>query len=208
MSEEVDKMSINVFTNNREEILKSDNSSTEYILKMNESLTNSIIDLRLKVQELRNKVDELETENDKQDSSMRYMRGMLNNFVELVELYKSVSNRKGDINKVNDKELEFYCGYSNRMFDAYYMTLILYIFSNIVGCYFEFVDISTICKGCCSIVICALVSFQYCELIDDHTFTDNPKLINAIVNGIEDDTKKIKEIESSSDFISDYIDCL
>ena len=77
MSEEQEKMSINVYTNNKDSIMKSDNSTHEYIMKLNEEYNNNNIKLRFKVQELRDKIDNLEDENDRYDTSIRYMKGMI-----------------------------------------------------------------------------------------------------------------------------------
>ena len=118
MEGEHDKMSINVYTNQKEPIMKADNSSTEYILKMNEEYNNRYVDMQLKIQELRHSYDELEITTDKQDSSIRYMRGMLKNYVELRDLYKSMVGRREELTKIDNKELKMYDTYCMSVYNS------------------------------------------------------------------------------------------
>ena len=128
MSNEPEKMSINVFTNQKDAIMKGDNSScNEYILRMNEEYNNSNIDLRIKIQEMKSEMDDLEDCNDKQETSLRYMRGVLKNYVELKILYKSVCNRRCDYNKFCDKELRLSDEYLNNYYRMIVSSVFVYI---------------------------------------------------------------------------------
>ncbi len=209
MSTEPEKMSINVYTTHKDSILKSDNSSNEYILKMNEELNKSNSELRLKVQELRNMIDDLESETDKQDSSIRYMRGMIKNYIELNNLHKSIMVKKNSLSKIDSNELNTFDSYCNDVRDAAMCATLLYMFNNIVFLYFDMVSILGVIQNIFSIFICV---FSSCHLYQIgkyyNIFGKDYKVVNNIIKNIDDDIVKIKEIESSSDFLSEYVDNL
>ena len=205
MSEDSDKMSINVYTKYKDTIMESKDSSTEYILKMNETMNNSVVNMKVKIKDLRNKIDDLETTNDKHDSSIRYMKGMLKNYVELIELYNTILTKKESINKINQKESDFYACQNNKFVNAYVMMFLLYIFNNMFYVYNGFLDIRSVCKSAISIIICTLASCETFKIFrTDFKFQhDNIKSINI---SIKECKTKIKEIENSSDFMSEFID--
>jgi hypothetical protein len=207
MSDELEKMSINVYTNQKESILKSDNSCNDYILKMNEEYNNCNIQMRLKIKELRNINDDLESDNDKQDSSIRYMRGMMKNYIELVQLYKYIVTKKDDLRKIDNKELKRYDNYCHDLLDVTTFSFFFYLFNSVVFLYLDMLSIMDIVQNTINICIC-LVSSSYFYNMGryDNLFLRDFNIVHNIVDSIKEDVAKIKQIESSSDFLDEFID--
>jgi hypothetical protein len=207
MSEEQEKMSINVYTNNKDSIMKSDNSTHEYIMKLNEEYNNNNIKLRFKVQELRDKIDNLEDENDRYDTSIRYMKGMIKNYVELRDLYKKMNKRRNELNKLDMKEIEKYKEYMkvyehmNEMcLCVYYGCMFFYLYMGFVDYRYIWLSMFTLASS----VYCLQVYYN----INMYKEGKNINIINAINLGINEDDKNIKDIEGGNDFLDDYIDNL
>ena len=198
MSIEPEKMSINVFTNQKEKIMKSDQSCNEYILRMNEEYNNSNIELRLKVEDLNVKIDNLENDNDKQDSSIRYMKGLLKNYVELKMLYKTMNNKRVDYIKFNDKCIKEYYYLIFMCVAMYYVNLVIFLFVDII-------TIQTIFAALISLAISLGFCFNYYHM--DRQLHNNKQIVN-INDELKKDNKNIEEIEDGCDFISEYIDNL
>lgn len=209
MSNEPEKMSINVFTTNKDSIMKSENSSTEFIIKQNEEYNNSNVKLRIELVQLRTDMERLEDDNDKQGTSIRYMRGMLKNYVELKGLYKSIVESREKLAKIDAKELKMYDKYCIDQGLCIMFFIFLFIMNNLVFVYMGVMPLRVLMKMMLSVVICGSVSCQYYGLNEqmknmgkDYNFVKN------VVEGIDESLVKIKKIESSSDFLSEYIDSL
>ena len=85
-------MNINI-TNSKETPETEDYSEFEkYIIKNNIQLTKENKELRLKITELEKQNSEHESENDKYDERIRYMRGLIHNLYSLKEMSTSVRN--------------------------------------------------------------------------------------------------------------------
>ena len=84
------KFNINVYEGNKQKIDNADNSTQQYIIIMNEELQNKLRVLQQELNEMKSKNDELESESDKHENSIRYMRGVLKNFVELRNMEKEL----------------------------------------------------------------------------------------------------------------------
>lgn len=204
MSEEQEKMSINVFTNHRETIMKSDNSTHEFILRLNEEYNNENIKLRLKVQELRNKIDDLENDNDRYETSVRYMKGMLKNYVELRDLYRKMNERRKDLSELDMKHLQIYKEYnsvsdniSERCMHIYYICMLFYLYMGLIDYKYILLSIVTL--------VSSLYYLQMYYDITKYVYNDSQKVDDLRV-GIKDDNKSIKEIENGNDFLDEYID--
>tara|TARA_A100001015_G_C14996058_1_gene716257 strand:- start:1108 stop:1737 length:630 start_codon:yes stop_codon:yes gene_type:complete len=207
MEGEHEKMSINVYTNQKESIMKADNSSTEYVLKMNEEYNNRHVDMQLKIQELRHSYEDLENTTDKQDSSIRYMRGMLKNYVELRDLYKSMVERREELTKINNKELKLYDTYCLNVYNSFLFFMFLYFVNNLVLIYAGIISASVFIKSVLSMIICGGASIQYYDIGRMYNnIGKDYNLIEKMATGIDEDLAKIKEIEDGSDFLSEYID--
>tara|TARA_Y100000591_G_scaffold327433_1_gene351905 strand:+ start:2629 stop:3249 length:621 start_codon:yes stop_codon:yes gene_type:complete len=206
MSEEPEKMSINVFTNHRETIMKSDNSTHEFILKLNEEYNNENINLRLKVQELRNKIDDLESENDRYDTSIRYMKGMLKNYVELRNLYKNLNNRMKDLSNLDMKQIRLYRDYNNACENIYERCMNIYYISMLVYLYMGLIDYKYILLS----IVTFVSSLYYLQMYyDTNKYKyDDYQTAETIKISINKDNKDIVELENGNNFLDEYIDNL
>jgi hypothetical protein len=209
MADEPEKMSINVYTNQKDPILKAENSSNEYILRMNEEYNNINAELRFKVQELRNIIDDLENDNDKQDSSIRYMRGMIKNYIELVKLHKSIISKRKDLTKVDNKELKLFDNYCDDIQNVMTCSFFLYMFNSTILLYLDILSVMSIWQISLNICICVFSSVHFYNMSKYYNlFGKDYKIVQNIVGSIEEQVVQVKEIESSSDFLSEYIDNL
>ena len=77
----MDKVNINIYDDNKARINNADNSTQEYIILMNEELNNKILILNTELDEKNNEISILECDQDKNEKSITYMRGMLKNLV-------------------------------------------------------------------------------------------------------------------------------
>ena len=204
MSDEPEKMSINVFTSKREEIMKSDNSSNEYILKMNEELHNSNIELRIQMQEMKSQIEDLENELDKNDASLRYMRGVLKNYVELKLLYKSLCAKKTDYNKFCDKELKLSDEYINNYYNMIVSCMCMFLMSMLLFMNFNLISLESMLYIVISMVSSFGATYNYYD-IDSEFKNINYNIADNITQNIKEEMKKIKEIEDGNDFLSEYI---
>lgn len=195
--EDSNRTSINVFTNHKKDILESTNSSNEYILKLNEELNNQYVSVKLECENLKNEMFVLEEDNDKQDKSMRYMRGMIKNYIELNDLHKTISNQR-------NKMLDF----TNRQFEKlehiFYFTILLYLINNIFFMYTGYVTFKILIHNIFSILICTYFStnyYNYTHINQNNNYKECSQLIDISKN-------KINEIENGNDFLTEYIDGL
>ena len=204
MSTELETMSINVFTNNKEAIMKTDNSTHEYILKLNEEYNNENIKLRLKVQELRNKIDDIEGENDRFETSNRYMKGLLKNYIELKDLYKKINNRRQDLSNLDMKQIRLYKDYNTVCENIYERCMNIYYISMLVYLYIGLIDYKYILLSLVTFVS-SLYYLQVYYDINKYKY-DDYKIVEELKLNIKKDNKNISEIENGNDFLEEYID--
>tara|TARA_Y100001980_G_C14532432_1_gene308557 strand:- start:702 stop:1322 length:621 start_codon:yes stop_codon:yes gene_type:complete len=204
MSTELETMSINVFTNNKEAIMKTDNSTHEYILKLNEEYNNENIKLRLKVQELRNKIDDIEGENDRFETSNRYMKGLLKNYIELKDLYKKINNRRQDLSNLDMKQIRLYKDYNTVCENIYERCMNIYYISMLVYLYMGLIDYKYILLSLVTFVS-SLYYLQVYYDINKYKY-DDYKIVEELKLNIKKDNKNISEIENGNDFLEEYID--
>ena len=101
-------MNINI-TNSQENPDTDDYSEFEkYIVKNNILLTKENKQLRDKITELEKQNNEHESENDKYDERIRYMRGLIHNLYALKEMSSSVRNSWEEHSKISNKLFKKY----------------------------------------------------------------------------------------------------
>jgi len=188
------------FTNDktRDNTLKDSTSYERYIILMNETLQTENRTLSSKISDIEKKVDILEEENDTFDNSKRYTRGLLKNLVELEKMHSQISAKhklmfldtKEYINKYFKKHIYYF-----RVLECILICFSALIYHNNVFNDMEFLLFS----------IFFIIPIVFTEMI--FSKFDLPKYSNDIdtIKEIED---KIKKINDSQDFLSDYIDNL
>lgn len=118
---------------NKSETLEFSESSEfkKYIIKNNIQLTNENKELRERIAELEKEKNELETENDKYDERIRYMRGLLHNLYSLKEMSIEVKDNwekySKNYNKLFNKYIKIEKLIGN-IFQLYIMNLLLILF--------------------------------------------------------------------------------
>ena len=83
-------ISISVYENNKDKITKADNSTQEYIILRNEELEKRNKEFIINIEKIGNQLAEITDENEKQETSLTYMRGLLHNFTEKINLQKKL----------------------------------------------------------------------------------------------------------------------
>lgn len=215
----VDKnYNINVFTENREKILRADDSCQEYILLYNEQLQHTLNIQNEEMNDLQQTMNELEMMSDRTEKSTIYMRGLLKNFVQLRNLEKKIHDF--DKNESNYYKEEYKM--TNEGIVEYVKSvkqvLIIYVFLNLTLMVFNIISVTMFISQCiclCSFIWCV----QLTSPIQINLATNNYNLlkINKLINKL--DTKplaleykglkgEVVEIENSIDFLDEYIDGL
>lgn len=185
------------------------NKSLEYILHRNETLDNENRSLREQISELQNRLDEEETNNDKNDSRMVHMKGMTKNVVEaknLCEKIKSNSVKVHDIYKNMNIETEKFSMEFSKiclinisivfsvifMFSLFHSYWLLFTFSSMItGNYYIYLN-------------------HYVKIYD--TYNNKIQKMKEDINGYQNIIKafemELKELKNATDFLNDHIDSI
>ena len=211
-------------TNENLGTLKCDTSEfKDYIIKNNIVLTEEIKELRVKISELEKENCDHETENDKYDERIRYMRGLMQNLYSLKEMSKKTTDM---CLKHYDKQSELFKKYSrieyilNKNIEIYiYLALLPFIFYSVFFSYYKWMLIMLIYNLTCVYVLYLFNKYYY----DNKLFTlefsyrqlfvfklfDYNKYNNEhkhLLKNITDDFVEIEEFEKSCVGVSVMID--
>lgn len=205
-------ISISVYEGNKERIQNADNSSQEYIILQNEELNKQNRDFIVQITEKDTHIEELEIDNDKMETSIKNMRGVMHNFsakikkqTQIIKLQDNKYKDLRDYAKVVNDFVKIISDYPN----MYIMiTLSLLITSYILGLItlwqsfiyllFNFINFSIICSHLKS-------NHDVVRNVDKNTESMNQKTINYN-NNIRCLEAEILEIDRSNNFIEEYID--
>ena len=131
-------MNINI-TNSKETSETEDYSEFEkYIIKNNVNLTKENKELRLRIAELEKQNSEHESENDKYDERIRYMRGLIHNLYSLKEMSASVRNNWEDYAIKSNKLFKKYNGIDcidgliNKIIAIYIVNLVIILLIDVL----------------------------------------------------------------------------
>jgi len=136
-------ININITRGNKE-LSEKYNKFKEYIIINNLNLQEEIINLKVRTCELSAELTEKENEEDKSDTRVRYLRGLVNNLNELKKGYLEISKNKETL----FKETGLIWNNIYKVSEKYHATLLAY---NII---FGVQN-----------VVCALLSYTYFRLI-------------------------------------------
>ena len=196
------KETINIFLNNesdKEKIFRDpDLSEKRYIILQNDILHSENRQLSQEIHSLQKRVDELEEENDKYDTSKRYTRGLLKNLVELEKLRKGVAETNKYI--LLDTVKKFKDKYETEKF--YFRILEAIIsFCFLVILYLKIFDTTYFFLFSIGSLGPIIFVEQMFSNFNIPSYTDENKLIKELEN-------EIKKISDSQDFLNEYIDCI
>lgn len=128
-------MNINI-TSSKENTETEDYSEFEkYIIKNNIQLTNENKELRKQISTLEKQNNEQESEIDKFDERIRYMRGLLHNLYILKEMNLNVKNNWETYTKNYNKVFKLYHStdnYLKNLFIIYILNIIIILFIDLV----------------------------------------------------------------------------
>ena len=181
----------------------------DYIISQNQLIHSNISELTLKNTELQNEKTVLEDENDHYETSTRYMKNEMKNFVELAKMH-------GDVRILSGKTTDLYSELKatndaliKRMAVFLLMSKGVFCMVSMINWYSGWVIPSTSfdLATCAFLAVCLRLTPRS---ISDWTKKNADNL--AEVNKINAESKKIldtiKKTDESNDFISKYIDNL
>jgi len=218
MDQDDKNVNINVFTENKEKIMQADNSCQEYILLCNEQLQYTLNVQNEETKQLQDYLNELETNSDRTEKTITYMRGLLKNFVQIRNLEKKIQdfeiNQSNFYKEENKMKSESIVEYVKSVKQA----LLIYVFINLIFMVFNIISMTMFISQ--SVFMCSFLwCVQLTSPIQINLATNNYNLlkINKLINKLDTkplalEYKRLKEevleIENSIDFLDEYIDGL
>ena len=212
MQTEPNNISISVYEGNRERIQNADNSSQEYIILQNEELNKKNRDFIIQITEKDAKIEDLETDNEKMETNIKNMRGVLHNFSAKIKKQIQIIKHQDD----KFKDLKEYTKTVNdfiKILKEYPNMYAMITLSLIVVCYL--IGLITLWQSFIYVLF-GLVKFgiigfhmksnyEVMRDIDKNTNSMNQKIIayNNYIKGLKNE---IVEIDRSNNFIEEYID--
>ena len=200
------KENIGIYFKNEEskdDTLKNASSYEKYIILINETLQTENRNLSKEIKEVEQNNDDLQDQIDKSDTTIRYMRGLLKNLVELDRLRITINDNYDDFIVKNKDNTLYYIEYIKKFQIMYRISALIFI----AILYQMNADYKTIIFILCT----NLLNFVYSEFVYYHFECSNHKNINthiALTNKNFETNKEIKKITDAQDFLYDYIDYL
>jgi len=205
-------ISISVYDQNKEQIEKSSNSSEKFIILTNEELNNQNREHIIEIESLKNENNSLEDQNEKLETSTRYMRGILHNFTEkvkhqdkIINYYKSYHMILKDYTKNLNSLVKNINNFVKKFIFIYNLILLSL-------CFTGGITITSIIINNILIVISIVITLSHTQVNYDLILNieTKTKCINELQKNdkklIETEEKKVAEIDKSNNFIEDYID--
>jgi hypothetical protein len=201
MSSSTTKENVNIYfkTDDSKEILKASSAYEKYIILMNETLQSEKIELVTNSINLTSKVEEIEEQNDKLDTSCRYLRGLLKNLVELEKMKSEVCFHNKKIINVYEK---FYSTNlkTNTKFVRITEAIIVLLFALLHPVLLKHIQYSI------TLFFILLFNFYLIEFKLIYNF--KIPLCNQEKNIIKETELKIKKLKDGVDYLNEYIDSL
>ncbi len=205
-------ISIAVYDQNKESIDKSSNASERYLILSNEELSNKNREYIVELETLKNENESLEDQNGKLETSTRYMRGILHNFTEkvkhqdkLIKHYKTYHSNLKEYAKSINNLIKNTNDFIKKIFLVYNMILLTLCFSG--GITFFAVLLNNILVAMALGITVAQTQLDYTLILN---IEEKTKSINELQKTdkqvIENEEKKIAEIDKSNNFIEEYIE--
>lgn len=198
MSSEHKSDSINIYLRNEEQksdILSNLTSERKYIILQNDTLQSENKELVKKIKELEFQIEELETDSGKNETSIRYIKGMLKNFVEIDKIHKKIDVEQRDLKISNLKNQKITS--DNRLF--FIFAIIIYkILSSLLFVFCLAFDLK--------ILYFMLDKWLFAFILYKSIKKYKIEKVEYSSLKIEDLNRKIEEIRKAQDYINDLID--
>lgn len=170
-----------------------------YIIISNKSLSNECKSLRSELKTKEIKIEELTNENEKFDNSIRYLRGLLKNYVDLEDKAMIINNK---YKIIIDKNINTFK--NNLLFPVKNKNIVEIVF--VVNMIFFLLSIyKNIFVSLCIVIQSSIIYF-YCNYNDIFLFNKQNIKSDSLLKEIDKINNEIKDIKSSCDFLSDLID--
>jgi len=201
MMDKLNNKDVNIYFNNdknRDNTLKDSTPYERYIILMNETLQSENRKLSSDIHELEKKINQIEEENENYDESKRYTRGLLKNLVEMEKMHSQIS-AKYKLMFLDTKN------YVNKYFNKY--VYYFRVMECILFCLSAIIYHNNILDG---IQFLLFFTFFISPIIFTEMFFNkfNLPVYKNDIEMIKETEEKIKKINDSQDFLSDYIDNL
>lgn len=207
-------INISVYENNKEKINNADNSYQEYIIQNNEFINNRNKEYIIQIKDIQNDLDTIEDENDKLEKRITYMRGFLHNSNQIIKakekyikLFFNYHKNIYEYTNVLNKNILIFIKSLYLLFSLFYIILVsFWIFGSIN---FFIIIYNTI-----FLILASVISILYYN-VNIKYYIDFDNTVNSFnistLEGkkqIDFESNKIKELISSNDNISEYIDIM
>lgn len=196
---------IRIFLNRKEEkdaVLIGSTSEQKYIILMNDTLQLENRNFRIQISDMETKINNYEEENDRYDTSNRYTKGLLKNYVEiekfnkeLVVIYNKMYSHLKDRFVISKNELT----YSINIVEICILLCLILLLN------FNFITFSILLENFHSVIV-IVVTLLLCHVNIKKYYT--PQDFISEIERIKIITTELKKITDSQDFISDHIDSL
>lgn len=208
-SEDNQHLHINIYKDNQQKIDSSPNMSEAFLITTNEELNNKIRELLNEISTCNAEKDTLLEDNERMEVTVSNQRGLLHNFnglkkfeQERADLFEKKANTHKDHMKcVHEFDNKLTCHHQN-IGIAFVMATMFFMTIGII----DITSVITFSMGLVGSFFGTqnFTGFNKNELKDiNRKFENKETNIRENIRAIE---KKINEIVSKSDFISDYID--
>lgn len=205
---------VNIVLNTEEKkdkVLKSDNSTNEYIIMMNDHLQYENRELREKVNEQTTEISTLEEDCDKSEKSIRYMKGLLKNMNEI---------RNNAIESRNLTHKTYLAIRSKYREEARLVSLIPKVVYYYLGVLFVFMMFLMLyigsIEGCIGVFVLSFINtmalvlgFLFNGMMPEDfmkTYEKENELMTETSKKVKELDTQIKKTEDSIDFINETID--
>ena len=198
--EETGKFNINLYSSNKDQIENSSNGSQEYIILMNEELSNVNRNLALELRTTQDQLEIIEEDLGKQETKTVYMRGILKNIFGLNTMEKNLNHQHKKIIVLQGNHIDKLQDLFRHWLICIYLLYFLMFMANLITFPVAFnllLFTFLIVQGT---TFCTFKQFNIGAVL--HTnFTEKLKYVKEL-------RTSITNIEKNNDHINEYIDCI
>ncbi len=188
---------INIYlgsTTDQDKVLANASPHERYIILMNDTLQADNRNLVGKVTDLEAQVEELEADSDRMEKSKTYMKGLLKNFIEMMDLYKKICTIHDQIRTGIVSDLKGFKYKATRHLRILQSMIMIFM-----AIWYDYHPISVFLPVM-FVVIC-MIAFQESTL-----WNLNISPYKTDTNKISELTKEIKKADAAQDYIHVLID--
>lgn len=200
---------INVYGENKEQIMNSTDSASEYIILLNEKLQYNVNTLISKTKEQENVITTHETELDKLETSITYMRGLLKNFVEIRKNEKEIVILTKSLEKNYIDHNNLVCKNVVKIKKDIILFIFVYLMMNMFMVTINILTLNNLIFNVIQLILIIPILKYSTKIEDVYNCICNPKTNNKhILDKIDKKSKSVSELDNAVDYLDEYIECL